>query len=220
MSHGSSARGRQRRRPILRRQSDAKKRAANRVRFIQCRKPVRDLVAHDGTTGGAIAAADALRNDHLFVAEPRFPHEIPRRWAASDSHNNWTSGRGERRDDPQAPPCRRRQEYRLQDPLDALVIGAMRPESELMGYATMAAAREVTLDPRDVRPQVGIGIGIACQVVDRTGPTILGALRQADHAPSSPDDYAAGPGMINDRPLFSARSAIRPLLNRSSSRVS
>jgi len=94
VSRDSSARGRQQPRPILRRQSDATKRAANRVRFSQLRKPVRDLVAHIGTKGGAIAAADALRDDHLFVDKPRFPHEIPRRWAASDSQNNWTSGRG------------------------------------------------------------------------------------------------------------------------------
>lgn len=54
---------------ILRRQGDAKTRAANCVRFVQLRQPVRELVAHDGTTGGAMAAADAFRDELLGLTE-------------------------------------------------------------------------------------------------------------------------------------------------------
>jgi N-6 DNA Methylase len=52
---------------ILRRQSDPTKRTTNPVRFVQFRKPVRDLVAHDGTTGGAVAAVDILRDEILSL---------------------------------------------------------------------------------------------------------------------------------------------------------
>ncbi|EQD25895.1 N-6 DNA methylase, partial [mine drainage metagenome] len=48
---------------LLQRCADAAERAANRVRFVQLRQPVADLMAHDGSTAGAIAAADALRDE-------------------------------------------------------------------------------------------------------------------------------------------------------------
>jgi len=53
---------------ILERCASAADRAANQVRFIQFRKPVAEILAHDGTTAGAIAAADAFR-DELMAAE-------------------------------------------------------------------------------------------------------------------------------------------------------
>lgn len=48
---------------LLQRCADAAERAANHVRFVQLRQPVADLMAHDGSTAGAIAAADALRDE-------------------------------------------------------------------------------------------------------------------------------------------------------------
>ena len=52
---------------ILRKQSDPAKRAENKVRFVQLLKPVHELVAHDGTTGGAMVAADAFRDEILAL---------------------------------------------------------------------------------------------------------------------------------------------------------
>jgi hypothetical protein len=50
---------------ILRRQANAGKRDNNTARFVQLRQPMRTLLAHDGTTGGAVAAADAFRDELL-----------------------------------------------------------------------------------------------------------------------------------------------------------
>lgn len=52
---------------IIRRQSHPAKRASNNVRFVQFLKPIHELTAHDGTTGGAIASADALRDELLGI---------------------------------------------------------------------------------------------------------------------------------------------------------
>lgn len=54
---------------ILRRQTDAAQRMTNTVRFVQLRQPLRDLLAHDGTTVGAIMAADGLRDELLGLTE-------------------------------------------------------------------------------------------------------------------------------------------------------
>jgi len=50
---------------ILRRQPDQKKRRANPVRFVQLRRPLDEILAHDGTTAGAVWAADDLRDEIL-----------------------------------------------------------------------------------------------------------------------------------------------------------
>jgi hypothetical protein len=53
---------------ILRRQSDESKRAARAVRFVQFRRPLQELLAHDGTAAGAIAVADHLRDEILSTS--------------------------------------------------------------------------------------------------------------------------------------------------------
>lgn len=50
---------------ILRRQANAGIREKNAVRFVQLRQPMRALLAHDGTTAGAVASADAFRDELL-----------------------------------------------------------------------------------------------------------------------------------------------------------
>jgi hypothetical protein len=50
---------------LLRRCEDAAERAAHLVRFAQLRRPVAELLAHDGTTAGAIRAADDFRDEIL-----------------------------------------------------------------------------------------------------------------------------------------------------------
>lgn len=50
---------------IARKCSATEKRNANSVRFVQLRKPISELVEHDGSTAGAITAADTLRNEIL-----------------------------------------------------------------------------------------------------------------------------------------------------------
>ena len=52
---------------ILRRQEDAGRRLANTVRFVQLRRPIREILAHDGTTGGALRAADNVRDEILTL---------------------------------------------------------------------------------------------------------------------------------------------------------
>ncbi|MCD6395659.1 MAG: SAM-dependent DNA methyltransferase [Planctomycetes bacterium] len=50
---------------ILRRQKDTSKRMNNTVRFVQLRRPVKELLGHDGTTAGAVRAADTFRDEIL-----------------------------------------------------------------------------------------------------------------------------------------------------------
>jgi len=50
---------------ILRRQPDRTKRMANTVRFVQLRRPIGEILAHDGTTIGAVRVADAFRDEIL-----------------------------------------------------------------------------------------------------------------------------------------------------------
>ena len=54
---------------ILHHQQDEKKRMRNMARFIQLRRPMREILAHDGTTAGAVRAADQLRDEILFLKE-------------------------------------------------------------------------------------------------------------------------------------------------------
>ncbi len=54
---------------ILRRQKDEAARMANVVRFVQLRKPIRDILAHDGTPIGAIKASDAFRDEVLALSQ-------------------------------------------------------------------------------------------------------------------------------------------------------
>jgi methylase of polypeptide subunit release factors len=48
---------------ILRRQNDGNARHENKVRFVQLRKPIKELLGNDGTTAGAVAAANDLRDE-------------------------------------------------------------------------------------------------------------------------------------------------------------
>ena len=50
---------------ILRRQLEEKKRMLNPVRFVQLSRPIREILAHDVTAGGAFEAADDFRNEIL-----------------------------------------------------------------------------------------------------------------------------------------------------------
>jgi len=54
---------------ILHHQADDKKRMHNNARFVQLRRPIREILAHDGTTFGAVRAADRLRDEILFLKE-------------------------------------------------------------------------------------------------------------------------------------------------------
>lgn len=54
---------------ILRKQQDEKKRMANTVRFVQLRRPIRDILGHDGTTADAMNAADRFRDEILALTQ-------------------------------------------------------------------------------------------------------------------------------------------------------
>lgn len=54
---------------ILRRQPDEKKRMKNAVRFVFLRRPLAQILAHDGTTAGAFRAADDFRDEILNLEE-------------------------------------------------------------------------------------------------------------------------------------------------------
>lgn len=54
---------------IARRCDDAARRNANTVRFVQLRKPLAELLESDGTTLGAVLAADAFRDELLNVTK-------------------------------------------------------------------------------------------------------------------------------------------------------
>ena len=104
------------------------------------------------------------------------------------------------------------------DALDPRVIGALWAGTEHADHPTIAIAWEVPLHSRDGRPQVRIGL--ARVRVPFARPPIEGAPRQADHATSSLSGDAAGPEMINHRPLLVAGAAMSPRFSRSSSMVS
>ena len=52
---------------ILRCQSEEKTRMLNPVRFVQLRRPIREILAHDITAGGAFEAADDFRDEILTL---------------------------------------------------------------------------------------------------------------------------------------------------------
>ncbi len=54
---------------ILRRQKDESVRMNNSVRFVQLRRMVKDMFAHDGTTAGAVEVVDSFRDEILSVQE-------------------------------------------------------------------------------------------------------------------------------------------------------
>lgn len=54
---------------ILRRQLDEKKRTQNTVRFVQLCQSVAEILANDGTTAGAVQAADRFRDELLTLIE-------------------------------------------------------------------------------------------------------------------------------------------------------
>ncbi len=54
---------------VLRRQPDAKKRMENMVRFVQLHQPMAKILAHDGTTAGAMLSADRFRDELLTLTE-------------------------------------------------------------------------------------------------------------------------------------------------------
>lgn len=54
---------------IARRCKDDARRVASTVRFVQLRRPLAELLEHDGTTAGAIAGADSLRDEILGLTQ-------------------------------------------------------------------------------------------------------------------------------------------------------
>jgi hypothetical protein len=54
---------------ILQACSDTEARESNVVRFVQLRVPLSEILAHDGTTGGAVQAADMFRDEILALFE-------------------------------------------------------------------------------------------------------------------------------------------------------
>ncbi|MDP3064799.1 MAG: N-6 DNA methylase [Chloroflexota bacterium] len=52
----------------LQREPDQTKRMTNTVRFVQLRRPITEILAHDGSTAGAITAADGLRDGILSLS--------------------------------------------------------------------------------------------------------------------------------------------------------
>ena len=52
---------------ILRRQRDEGKRMGNVVRFVQLRRPIREILANDETTAGAMQAADQFRDEIMSL---------------------------------------------------------------------------------------------------------------------------------------------------------
>ncbi len=54
---------------ILRKQKDDAKRMNNVVRFVQLRRPIAEILSHDGTTAGAVCAANKFRDEILSLAE-------------------------------------------------------------------------------------------------------------------------------------------------------
>ena len=53
----------------LQREPDETKRMDNIVRFVQLRRPIGEILAHDGTTAGAVTAADRFRDEILSLTE-------------------------------------------------------------------------------------------------------------------------------------------------------
>jgi type I restriction-modification system DNA methylase subunit len=54
---------------ILQREPNETVRAKNTVRFVQLRRPLGEILSHDGTTAGAVTAADRFRDEILGLSE-------------------------------------------------------------------------------------------------------------------------------------------------------
>ena len=54
---------------ILQACADSNERRSNKVRFVQLRQPLADILAHDGTTAGAVQAANSFRDEILALNE-------------------------------------------------------------------------------------------------------------------------------------------------------
>lgn len=54
---------------ILRKQPDSEKRMNNTVRFVQLRRSIAEILSHDGTTIGAVVAANRFRDEILGLTE-------------------------------------------------------------------------------------------------------------------------------------------------------
>jgi len=54
---------------ILRKQPDAKKRMENIARFVQLRRPLKDMMSHNGTTAGETVIADEIRDEILELTK-------------------------------------------------------------------------------------------------------------------------------------------------------
>jgi hypothetical protein len=52
---------------ILRRELDPVRRSSNMVRFVQIRRPIREILAHDGSAADAVRAADEFRDELLTL---------------------------------------------------------------------------------------------------------------------------------------------------------
>ncbi|MDN5936879.1 MAG: N-6 DNA methylase, partial [Nitrosospira sp.] len=63
---------------ILRKQPDSEKRMNNTVRFVQLRRSIAEMLSHDGTTAGAVVAANRFRDEILGLTE----NTINRRYRA------------------------------------------------------------------------------------------------------------------------------------------
>ncbi len=54
---------------IARRQPDEAKRMNSPIKFVQIRRPIAEVLSHDGTTAGAISAADSFRDEILELKQ-------------------------------------------------------------------------------------------------------------------------------------------------------
>jgi len=54
---------------ILKRELDISNRMNNIIRFVQLRRPISEILANDGSTAGAVSAADCFRDDILSLIE-------------------------------------------------------------------------------------------------------------------------------------------------------
>lgn len=84
---------------ILRRQRDEAVRAANVVRFVQVKAPVTELLAHDGSTAGAMVVANGLRDEIMRLRADETNHRYRARlvpqgqlWAEGVAMGNLNAG--------------------------------------------------------------------------------------------------------------------------------
>ena len=70
---------------ILQLCADPDERARNIVRFVQLRQPIADIFAHDGTTAGAVKAADNFRDEIFSLSENSLTSRYPLICSASSN---------------------------------------------------------------------------------------------------------------------------------------